>query len=49
MPLNHLQHMQHVQTSLIYFYNIHKKQLQHTFKMTEIPETYICNIGEENP
>jgi hypothetical protein len=36
-------------TSPIYFCNIHKKQLQHTFETTETPETYICNIGEEKP
>ena len=46
MLLKHFQHMQHLP---IYFCNIHKKQLQHTFEMTETPKTYICNIGEGKP
>jgi kynureninase len=46
MLLKHLQHMQHVQHHPIYFCNIYKKQLQHTFKTAETPETYICNIEE---
>jgi hypothetical protein len=41
MLLKHLQHMQH---HLIYFCNIHKKQLQHTFETTETPKTYICAL-----
>jgi hypothetical protein len=50
MLLKQLQHMQHVQHPPIYFCNIHKKQLQHTFKTTETPETYICNIrGKPEP
>ena len=44
-----LKHMQHVEHPPIYFCNIHNKQLQHTFKTTETPETYICNIGEGKP
>jgi hypothetical protein len=46
MPLKHLQHMQHVQYLLIYFCNIHMKQLQHTSETPKTLETYICNIGE---
>jgi len=34
-------------TSLIYFFNIHMKQLQHTSQTSETLETYICNIEEE--
>jgi hypothetical protein len=41
--------MRHVQHLPIYFRNIHKKQLQHTFEMTETPQAYICNIGERKP
>jgi hypothetical protein len=33
-------------TSPIYFYNIHMKDLQQSFKTSEMLETYICNIGE---
>ena len=36
-------------TSLIYFFNIHIKQLQHTSQTSETLETYICNIGEGKP
>jgi hypothetical protein len=40
--------MQHVQYPPVYFCNIYKKQLQHTFETIKTPETYICNIGERN-
>jgi hypothetical protein len=37
-----------MQHPLIYFYNIYKKQLHHTFETIKTPETYICNKGEES-
>jgi hypothetical protein len=35
--------MQHL---LVYFCNIHMKQMQHTSETSETLETYIYNIGE---
>ena len=45
MPLEQLQHMQHVRHPSIYFCNIHIKRLQHTSETSETLKTYICNIG----
>jgi hypothetical protein len=42
-----LKQVQHVQHPPIYFCNIHKKQLQHTFETTKTPKTYICIIRDE--
>jgi hypothetical protein len=38
-----------MQHPLIYFCNIHTKQLQYTSEISETIETYICNVGGERP
>jgi hypothetical protein len=34
---------------LIYFYNIHMKQLKHTSGTIETLETWACNMSEKHP
>jgi hypothetical protein len=42
--------MQHVQHPLIYFCNIHMKQIEYTSETPKILETYICkHMGRESP